>query len=291
MRIRKRVPLLSATGMALILAMQPASAFDPDKVFGADAGARHILKYGFDALRDGRHDDALGAFRHGAEQEHVASQWKLARMLESGVGVQRDQLAAYRLYERIAERFNDLPPNRIDRPYVANSVVSLGRYALTGIEGTEVAADPRVAEFHFYRAAALYGDAEAQFQLGQLYNSAQLGTARPRTAARWYKLASRKGHPKAQAELGNMLFHGEGIRPNRVKGLAYLMYAARQSAKSGFQRIRDLRRDAFAKASQAQRDAAARFVARLSPGIAAEAATEITGQGLAEQPSNKTVNR
>jgi len=264
MVIRKLVLAFTVIGVALSSAPQSAFAFDPDKVFSGDVAPTSILKYGFDALKAGRTSEAIGAFRHGADKNHLASQWKLARMLQAGEGAPRDQYAAYQLFGKIADRFTEIPPNRHDRPYVANSVVSLGLYSLSGIEGTTITRDPHLAEYHFYRAAALYGDAEGQFQLGMLYNSNLLGNPRPTNAARWFGLASKKGHALAQAELGNMLFQGQGVRKNRVKGLVYLTKAATRSAKRGLKRILFLRESALASANEAQRQEASRRMARLN---------------------------
>ena len=262
MAIRKLVLIASVVCVALGGATQTATAFDPDKVFSENEAPSSILRYGFDALKAGRTTDAIGAFRHGADKNHLASQWKLARMLQAGEGAPRDQWAAYQLFQKISDRFAEIPPNRHDRPYVSNSVVALGLYSLSGIEGTPIVRDPFLAEYHFTRAAAIYGDAEAQFQLGVLYNSEQLGRPQPRNAARWFGLASRKGHALAQAELGNMLFRGHGVRKNRVKGLVYLTKAATRSAKRGVKRILFLRESAFASANEAQRNAAYRTIGK-----------------------------
>lgn len=239
----------------------PGFAFDPGKVAKGDDATQHILRYGYDALKAGNHSEALSAFRHNADQNHVPSQWKLARLFQTGRGVKSDQLAAYKLYTAIAERFAERAPNRADRPYVSSAVVELGKYALNGIEGTEVYADVELAEVHFNRAALLYGNANAQYFLGRLYLDQNRGLVNPVRAARWLKRASRKGHTLAQAELGDMLFHGRGVKKNRVLGLVYL---TRASAKSKAKNLRNLRRNAFAAASDAQRRAAIKILNKLN---------------------------
>ncbi len=263
MVIRKLFGICGVFGIAVIATAQPTFAFDPDKAFNGQDTPHIILKYGYNALKDGRHEDALGAFRHGAVKNHLQSQWKLARMMQEGLGVAEDHLSAYELFEKIADRYAEIPPNRYDKPYVSNSVVALGFYSLAGIEGTRVKRNPQMAEFHFHRAGALYGDAEAQYQLGRLYNSGLLGKKRPRHAARWLELASRKGHPDAQAVLGDMLFYGKGVRKNRVRALVYLTKAVAGSARDRLLTVRDMQLSAFAKASEAQREAAGQIIARL----------------------------
>ena len=263
MVIRKLLGISAATGLAVLATAQSALAFDPDKAFNGNDAPQLILKYGYNALKEGRHEDAIGAFRHGAVKNHLQSQWKLARMMQLGQGVPQDDLAAYEMFEKIADRYSEIPPNRDDKPYVSNAVVSLGLYSLTGIEGTNVKRNPQLAEFHFHRAGALYGDPEAQYQLGMLYNSKLLGKKRPRHAARWLELASKKGHADAQAVLGDMLFYGKGVRKNRVRALVYLTKAVAGSARDGLLNVRDMQINAFAKASVAQRKAASQIIANL----------------------------
>ena len=242
-----------------------ALAFDPEKTFKADEEPRTILRYGFKALKNGNMKDAIGAFRFGAEKEDLASQWKLARMLQKGAGLPKDDLAAYRLYAKIANRYAESFPRAQDLPYVSHAVVALGRYSLTGIRGSYVQADPRRAEDHFYRAAALYKDREAQFQLGQMYRSGVLGTKQPRSAVRWLGLSARKGHRIAQAQLGEMLFYGEGVRARPVRGLVFMTRAAANSAGTGFKSVISMQRKAFDQASDAQRDAAIKIMKKLNP--------------------------
>lgn len=252
---------LAALTLTLVVGVSaPTLAFDPEKTFGQDDEPRTILRYGFKALKDGKMDDAIGAFRFGAEKNDLASQWKLARMLQTGEGAKEDHLAAYQLYVTIANRYAERFPRSHDLPYVSAAVVALGHYSLLGIKGTNITANPRRAERFFYRAAALYKDREAQYQLGSLYRHGVLGVKQPRSAVRWFGLSARKGHRHAQAELGEMLFYGEGVSPNPVRGLVYMGRATASNAHRGIKSIRKIRKRAFAKASAAQRAAAAKIL-------------------------------
>ncbi len=217
--------ILSAAFVAGLFST-PAMAFDASKKFDADEEPRNILRYGYKALKRGAFEEAIGAFRFGASKNDVASQWKLAHMLQTGTGERQDHKAAYDLYAKIAERFVERAPDPRILAYVSNAVVALGLYDLKGIQGA-IQADPRRAEFHFYRAAALYHDPEAQYQLGKLYRAGKVGARQPRSAARWFSLSARKGHTLARAELGQMLFSGDGVSANPVRGLILMARAAR----------------------------------------------------------------
>ncbi|EFL90303.1 tetratricopeptide repeat protein [Ahrensia sp. R2A130] len=209
---------------AVILAVTATAshAFDPSKTFKAGEEPREILRYGFKALKDNRIEDAMGAFRFGAEQNDVMAQWKLARMMQNGDQGVRNHADAVMLFRKIANRHGDQMPPAREMVYVSGALVTLGLYALHGVEGSGMSRNPRTAESYFYRAAALYHDPEAQYQLGSLYRGEVLGEASPRSAARWLSLSARKGHPWAQAELGQMLIDGEGLRSSPVRGLVML---------------------------------------------------------------------
>ncbi|MEM9733247.1 MAG: tetratricopeptide repeat protein [Pseudomonadota bacterium] len=252
-----------AVALAVALATVPsqfAHAFDPDKTFKADDEPRTVLRYGFQALKQGKVSDAIGAFRFGAARNNVAAEWKLARMFQRGEGVPQDHAAAHELFYKIAMRYAENPPNRRDMPFVSHAVVSLGHYALTGIQGTAIAANKRRAEDYFYRAAALYKDPEAQYQLGLMYRSGVLGVVQARSAVRWFGLAARKGHGEARAQLGEMLFYGEGVRRSPVRGLVHM---ARGAARSGVGNAQSMLEKALSQASMVERRKAEEIIAQL----------------------------
>ena len=239
-----------AGALALWIGVGAAHAFDPDAVFDKNEEPQTILRYGYTALKEGRVDDALGAFRYGAEKQDLAATWKLGRMLQLGEGVARDDASAFRIFIGIADRYVTQVPAPEDEPFVSHAIVSAGVYFLTGVPTAGQKPDVRAAEDHFYRAAALYGDAEAQFRLGWLLRSGRLGSPQGQAAARWLTLAARKGHAAAQSELGDMLFQGDGVRRNRVRGL-YLMSKGSLSTRADS--LRDRARAALAEATDAER--------------------------------------
>ncbi|MEL7229636.1 MAG: tetratricopeptide repeat protein [Pseudomonadota bacterium] len=252
-----------AVALAVAFAIAPvpmAQAFDPESTFKADDQPRTILRFGYQALKQGNVNDAIGAFRFGAARNNLAAEWKLARMFQRGEGVAQDHVAAHELFTKIAMRYAETPPNRRDMPFVSHAVVSLGKYALTGIRGTAIGANKRRAEDYFYRAAALYKDPEAQFQLGLMYRNGDLGVVQARSAARWFGLAARKGHGEARAQLGEMLFYGEGVRRSPVRGLVHM---ARGAARSKVGNAQSMLEKALAEASTLERQKAEEIIAQL----------------------------
>lgn len=83
-----------------------------------------------------------------------------------------------------------------------------------------------------YHPAAEQGDAEAQFQLGSLYNSYAVGTDRNERkieALRWFRKAAEQGHVEAQYRTGNYYRLGQGVvARDKAEADAWFIKAAAQ---------------------------------------------------------------
>ncbi len=78
------------------------------------------------------------------------------------------------------------------------------------------------------RPLAEQGDANAQYNLGVMYDR---GRGVPRDyaeAARWHRLAAEQGHAGAQTVLGVMYEYGEGVPQDDVQARMWLNLAAAQ---------------------------------------------------------------
>lgn len=75
------------------------------------------------------------------------------------------------------------------------------------------------------------GVAEAQYQIGVMYDHGQSVKRSYRTAAQWYERAAEQGHPGAQFNLGFMFYNGSGegddpVAQNYADSAAWLTRAA-----------------------------------------------------------------
>lgn len=88
------------------------------------------------------------------------------------------------------------------------------------------------------------GDAEAQFNIGVLYDEGA-GVARNlATAADWYRKAAAQGFIDAQTNLGIMYYHGLGVEQDHETAAHWFRLAADQGdaeATSYLQRIKNAR--------------------------------------------------
>jgi uncharacterized protein len=81
---------------------------------------------------------------------------------------------------------------------------------------------------HLISALAEQGDADAQFNLGLLYNKGKGVTQNYVEAVKWYGLAADQGHPGAQLNLGVMYKNGQGVAQNYAEAVKWYRLAADQ---------------------------------------------------------------
>jgi len=84
--------------------------------------------------------------------------------------------------------------------------------------------------FKWYRLAANQGVANAQFNLGVMYDTGKGATQDHKEAVRWWRLAAKQGIAEAQYNLGVMYRTGSGVALNNVQ--AHMWFNI--SATSGF---------------------------------------------------------
>ena len=135
------------------------------------------------------------------------------------------------------------------KPYVLDALVRIGTFFSRGIPNSEVKADLSQARAYYGRAA-VFGNADAQFRLAQMYHSGEGGERNPHQAAKWAKLAMDKGNNDARAFLGHLLFEGDGVTRQPLRGLTFLTIALRLAGPDEIS-IRRLHEGALSVATEA----------------------------------------
>lgn len=79
---------------------------------------------------------------------------------------------------------------------------------------------------------ARVGNAEAQFNIGEMYEKGSGVAANLRNAFTWFELAAKQNHQKAQYKIASMYYRGEGVEGNPAKAF-HLM---ERLAKNGYAR-------------------------------------------------------
>jgi TPR repeat protein len=75
---------------------------------------------------------------------------------------------------------------------------------------------------------AKQGDANAQYQMGLIYNNGDGVPQNYNKAATWFRRAAMQGHVDAQVALGRMYLHGKGVPKDNVLAYVWLNLAVAQ---------------------------------------------------------------
>jgi TPR repeat protein len=217
------------------------------------------LRFGTQALREGKRDEAVTSLEYAAEQGVPAAQWKLGRMYADGDGVDKNRLRAFQYFQNLTKAHAYDPPGTPQSRFVANAFVSLGQIYLDGIPETSVKSDPTRARQMFSYAASYFADPDAQYQLARLFLDGTGGLKDARQGVKWLGLAANKGQYQAQAALGSILFEGTDVGRQAALGLFWLTVAKDAAAPSEHW-ISDTYAHAFAQASDDERALAYRYL-------------------------------
>ena len=251
--------------LTICLVTGPGLAFDgsspgaPAKISPKSfSSAEEALRAGIDDLNAGDGASSVEALTYAAEGGEPIARWKLGEMYADGVGVPRDDVKAYQYFNRLVEDYDEDAPDQRNRGAISNAFVAVGVYCLNGIPNTSVRADPERARGLFQYAATTFGDPDAQYNLAHMYITGGGGLAKDKIVAlRWLMLAAGKGHRPSQALLGHMLFAGDGVQPQRARGLMWLTIAKNGADGAKDEWIRTLYQSDFAAATEQDRKVAA----------------------------------
>ncbi len=97
-----------------------------------------------------------------------------------------------------------------------------------------------------YKLAADQGYARAQFNLGVLYSNGTGVTQNYQEAARLFKLAADQGHALAQAKLGVMYYMGQGVTQDYILAHMWFDLAAASSLEGPDRKLTTTLRDGIA---------------------------------------------
>ena len=82
--------------------------------------------------------------------------------------------------------------------------------------------------FRLFQPIARQGNAQAQYNLGVMYEQGKGMAQNNKQALAWYQKAANQGHIKAQNNLGVMYSQGKGVVPNNQQAFVWYQKAANQ---------------------------------------------------------------
>ena len=86
--------------------------------------------------------------------------------------------------------------------------------------------DTGASDLDALRVSAEEGYAEAQFNLGEMYDSGDGVTQNYAEAMKWFRLAADQGYAEAQNNVGTMYGNGRGVQQNYTEAYTWLSIAA-----------------------------------------------------------------
>ena len=265
MRTSERVIAAWMLGTARIAA--PALAFDGAPVNQRDTAIPVVagqppVAVSKNPATAGQVPESVKTLEYAAEVDNSPwAQWKLGRLYAAGDGVARNDLRAFTYFSKIAKEHAQDSASSPEAALAANAFVALARYYLNGIPNTEVKADPQRAREMLYYAASYFGSADAQFDLARLYLKASNASANDLTyGTRWLSAAASKGQRQAQAMLGQMLFNGDRLPPQRARGLMWMALACDGPSNPDDAWMKDSYAQALSRATEDDRAMAAQML-------------------------------
>jgi uncharacterized protein len=160
----------------------------------------------------------------------LPAQIEMGRRLAHGEGVKKDEAKAALYFQDAISQAGDVGARDKRGPLVATAFRYLAQFHRHGVREANITANPAYAFDLLHHAASYFGDPQAQFELAKLLIAGDGISKNTRAAAQWLLIASRKGHAPSQALLGDMLWHGNGVKRVPGDGLGLLAIARRNAA-------------------------------------------------------------
>ena len=186
---------------------------------------------------------------HAATVDHDAcAQYALGVCYHDGVGLPKDEYAAFRWYKASADQGNSRGQGILGYCYSEgygcekSEVTAIKYYRLAAAQGETVAiynvgfcyeegigCEKNANEaFRWYQLSAEQGNAFAQNSIGYCKEDGIGCEQNFAEAAHWYRLSAEQGYPWAQCNYGYCLQNGIGSEKNDTQGFYWYSQAARQ---------------------------------------------------------------
>lgn len=269
---RGNILISVAAGLAIACAMvTPLVAQDAIVSAAAPAQTAVDAALGMANMLDGAGggisgSDLMSVLEEAAATGQPAALWQLGLMYENGEGVEKDKVRAFGYFNKIAVEHADAAPKGVDAEIVAQSFVKVGEYYRDGLPEAGLKPDQTEYERRVQHAATYFGNADAQYMLGEMYTDDKALGDIPKLSYRWLTLAARKGQAQAQARLGYMVFNGDGVEASPEEGLMWLTVASRRVAGTSDEIwVNELLQNAMSVATPEQRMKGAELADTLGP--------------------------
>jgi uncharacterized protein len=165
-----------------------------------------------------------------AQKGDIQAEVEMARRLALGEGVKKNEAEAALYFQAVINQLGEIGARDKRGPFAATAFRFLAQYNRRGLPEANIARNPAYAFDLLHHAASYFGDPIAQYELARLLIDGDGVTRNSRVGAQWLLRAARKGYAPAQALLGDMLWHGNGVKREPGEGLGLLAIARRNAS-------------------------------------------------------------
>ena len=132
-----------------------------------------------------------------------------------------------------ASKINHLDNPVADGTHTISTPVDKNRQTVTQESIQEVPQGRRILEEAavLFRKGAEQGSAEAQFNIGLMYDNGQGVTEDRKEAAKWYLKSAQQGYASAQINLGKLYIKGDGVPYDYQQAVKWFSKAAEQGSE------------------------------------------------------------
>ena len=165
------------------------------------------LSEGVLAYQYKQYPTALAEFTYLADEGDPTAAYYLGKMYQQGLGVNENIAKARQLFQAA------------DSGYYYPATAELGKILLKG--APQVPAEP-ARGIELLKKASYAGDADAPFELGQIYANGELVEQNLNYAYGFYLISALRGNMKAQYALAKLYFDGHGVPQDYGESLKWL---------------------------------------------------------------------
>jgi hypothetical protein len=162
---------------------------------------------------------AFACYKPLAEQGNAAAQYNLGYMYDNGHGVPRDDGQAISWYKKAADQGYVGAQARLGQAAQAQPMQECDQYHKN---------DQYAKAFACYKPLAEQGNAEAQHNLGWMYEHGHGVPQDYQQALSWYRKAAEHGNAPAQNYLGYIYDNGQGVPQDYSQAVSWYRKAAEQ---------------------------------------------------------------
>ncbi|RMH20748.1 MAG: hypothetical protein D6698_03610, partial [Gammaproteobacteria bacterium] len=245
-RIRKILAILTLASTLAVLASHPASAAGIDQNIASQA------------MNQGNYGQVKTLITPLAKSGIPWAQMLLAQLYEQGLGIPKDSTQALSWLKKAAaanypeaqfklgmyylDHLHELPDARRQAEdlfaTIAESSQKLRRQLFYSSKAAYIKGDYEKA-FILADPAARFGDSDAQFLIGVMFDKGQGVPVYQPEAIKWYLKAAKQDHGMAQLYLAIKYDRGDGVSRDEKESFAWYLKAARHDLLQAMVRLSD----------------------------------------------------